>query len=282
MTYTIICDSCTDIRKGDLKDSHFVFIPLTLQIDNYTVIDDEEHFDQKEFIRRVAASPNCPKTACPAPGAYMEALHAAKTDMVFVITLSEHLSGSYNAALVGKQMYEEEYGLDKKIKIVGSDSASAGQANLALAIRDMAEAGMDFETISKAVDKQVNEMHTYFVLETLDTLRKNGRLTGLQAFFASALNIKPVMGANHGTIIKLDQARGINRALTRMTEIVVKELRLPANEARVCIAHCNCPQRAELVKQLLLEKADFKEIYIADTKGVATTYANDGGIVLAV
>lgn len=282
MSYTIICDSCTDINKEDKKDPHFVFVPLTLQIGDYSVTDDEEHFDQKDFIDRVAKSSVCPKTACPSPQSYMEAYHNADTDMVFVITLSEHLSGSYNAAVVGKEMYEEEYGKDKQIKVIGSDSASAGQANLALAIRDMAERGADFETISKAIDEHVFHMHTYFVLESLDALKKNGRLTGLQAFLATALNIKPIMAGNHGVIVKLDQARGINKALNRMIDVLIKELRMPAEQARVNIAHCNCPERAEYVKQLLEQRAHFKEIYIADTKGVATVYASDGGIVVAV
>ena len=62
-----------------------------------------------------------------------------------------------------------------------------------------------------------------YMLES-STLRKNGRLSGLQAFFATALNIKPVMGADTGTIIKLDQARGMNKALQRMCDIAVKEV----------------------------------------------------------
>ncbi|MGN0298610.1 MAG: DegV family protein [Lachnospiraceae bacterium] len=281
MTYTIICDSCTDIIEKDSLDPHIVLIPLTLQVDDYFVTDDE-NFDQLDFINRVKNSPNCPKSACPSPQNYMEAYEQADTEMIFVVTLSEHLSGSYNAAVVGKQMYEEEYGTNKKIKVVGSDSAASGQANIALTIREMAEQGDDFETISAAIDDMVYQMHTYFVLETLDTLRKNGRLSRVQAFFASTLNIKPIMGADHGVIIKLAQERGINKALNRMVDIVIQELRKPSNELRICISHCNCPQRAQYVKQLLEQKAQFKEIYIADTKGVSTMYANDGGIILAV
>lgn len=86
-----------------------------------------------------------------------------------------------------------------------------------------------------------DRMNTYFVLESLDTLKKNGRLTGLQAFFATKLNIKPVMGADNGTIIKLDQARGIQKALQRMAEIAVKEAGT-TKDKRLVIAHCNAPE----------------------------------------
>ena len=126
-----------------------------------------------------------------------------------------------------------------------------------------------------------DRMHTYFVLETLDTLRKNGRLSGLQAFFATALNIKPVMGADKGTIIKLDQARGINKGLQRMCDIAVQEAGDSADKVAV-IAHCNNAQRADYVKAELAKRAKFKEIVITETAGVATVYAGDGGIVLAV
>lgn len=123
--------------------------------------------------------------------------------------------------------------------------------------------------------------HTYFVIDSLEPLRKNGRLTGLQAFFATALNIKPVMGANYGVIIKLDQVRGINRAFARMCELGVREAGDMA-EKRAVIAHCNCPDRAALVKEELIKRGNFREIVITETAGVATMYAGDGGIVMAI
>ncbi len=124
-------------------------------------------------------------------------------------------------------------------------------------------------------------MNTYFVLESLDTLRKNGRLSGLQAFFATALNIKPVMGADTGTIIKLDQARGMNKALQRMCDIAVKEVVDAAGKIAV-VCHVNNPERAEYVKDELAKRVGFKKIVVTNAAGVATVYANDGGIVLAV
>ncbi len=141
---------------------------------------------------------------------------------------------------------------------------------LALFIEELCKAGTPFEEVVKKVeDFKTNQMKTFFVLETLDTLRKNGRLTGLQAFFATTLNIKPVMGAEEGTIIKLDQARGINKGLSRMCSIAVKSV--PDNA-----------DRAKLVKEELLKLAPFKQVVITETAGVATVYAGDGGIVMAL
>ncbi len=280
MSYKIIGDSCLDLTADLKKDPHFQIIPLTLQVGNTHVIDDET-FDQKSFLELVKSSSECPKTACPSPELYKEAFEC-DADQIFVITLSEHLSGSYNSAVLGKRLYEEEHGNDgKKIAVLGSDSASSGQLNIALYIQSLCQASLPFEEIEEKAKTFIKNMKTYFVLESLDTLRKNGRLTGLQAFFATALNIKPVMGATSGVIIKLDQARGINKALTRMVEIALKD----GGDTRdkvLAIAHCNNPERAEFVKQEMLKHAVFKDVIIVGTAGVATVYANDGGIILTL
>ena len=285
MTYKIIGDSCLDLTEELKKDPGFQMIPLTLQVGNVQVIDDET-FDQSAFIEMVKACPECPKTACPSPESFKKAYEEADVDAVFVITLSNHLSGSYNSAVLAKELYEEEKKeagepVTKKIAVIDSLSASSGELDQALYIRDLCEQGLDFETVAEMAEAYSHRMKTYFVLETLDTLRKNGRLSGLQAFFATALNIKPVMGAEEGVIIKLDQARGINKALQRMCDIAVKETGDTSGK-RVVICHVNHQERALYVKAELEKRASFKEIVITEAAGVATVYANDGSIILAM
>lgn len=280
MSYKIIGDSCLDLTDMMRTDPRFQMVPLTLQVDDHMVVDDET-FDQKAFLELVKASPNCPKTACPSPEAFKEAFECEAQD-IYVITLSSHLSGTFNSAMVGKTMYEEEYGVgSKNILLIDSESASSGELNIAMAIRDMYDAGLEFEEISQKILKMRDEQKTYFVIDSLEPLRKNGRLTGLQAFFATALNIKPVMGADHGVIIKLDQARGINKAFARMCEIAARDAG-DTSQKRAVIAHCNCPDRAQQVKAELEKNGVFRDIVITYTAGVATVYAGDGGIVLAV
>lgn len=280
MNYKIIGDSCIDLTADLKKDPHFQIIPLTLQVGENQIVDDDT-FDQKRFLELVKNSSESPKSACPSPELYKEA-YECEEENVFVITLSEHLSGSYNSAVLGKKLYEEEHGNDeKKIAVLGSDSASSGQLNIALLVQSLCQAALPFEEIEQRARAFIKNMKTYFVLESLDTLRKNGRLTGLQAFFATALNIKPVMSAESGVIIKLDQARGINKALIRMVEIAVKN----AGDTRdkvLAIAHCNNPERAEYVKQEMRKRAEFKDVIITETAGVATVYANDGGIIMTL
>ena len=280
MSYKIIGDSCLDLTADLKKDPHFQIIPLTLQVEHTQVIDDET-FDQKKFLELVRSSSECPQTACPSPERFKEAFEC-DAEQIFVITLSEHLSGTYNSAVLAKKLYEEEHGQEgKNIAVFSSDSASSGELNIALYIQLLCQASLPFEEIEEKTRSFIKNMRTYFVLESLDTLRKNGRLTGLQAFFATALNIKPVMGADSGVIIKLDQARGINKALTRMADIAIREAGETKDKVLI-IAHCNNPERAEVVKNEMCRQASFRDVIITETAGVATVYASDGGIIVAL
>ena len=278
MRYKIIGDSCLDLTKEMRKDPCYSMIPLTLMVGERHFVDDET-FDQKELIKVVKEYPECPKSACPSPEMFKEA-YCCEEENVFVITLSAALSGSYNSAVLAKSLYEEEYG-KKNILVLDSKSASSGQLNIAMYIRELCDQGLEFDEICEKAAAYRDRMNTYFVLESLDTLKKNGRLTGLQAFFATKLNIKAVMGADNGTIIKLDQARGIQKALQRMAEIAVKEAGT-TKDKRLVIAHCNAPERAQFMKEKLCSMAEFKEVVITDTCGVSTVYASDGGVILAL
>ena len=279
MTYRLIGDSCTDLDDNLKKDDNIVIVPLTLEIGDYSVKDDDK-FNQKDFIKRMAESKIGAKSACPSPEAFKEAMEC-DTDMAFVVTLSEHLSGSWQSAEVGKKLYEEEHD-HKDILVLSSKSASAGQYRLMLELDKLCKQGLGFEEISKKITKLRDEMKTYFVIETLDTLRKNGRLSAVTAFIASALNIKPIMGAEDGVIIKKDQQRGMQKALAKMVEIAINEAGDDASEKTVCITHINNLERGEYVAELFRKLGKFKDIKIVNGAGVATLYAGDGGIVIAV
>lgn len=278
MNYKIVVDSCGELPDEKKRDSHFETVPLTLMIDDYEVVDDDT-FNQADFIKRVAACPNCPKSSCPSPERYMES-YMGDYDCIFVVTLSEALSGSYNSAMLGKSLLEES-GSKTRVHVFNSKSASVGETQIALEVERLAKAGYSFEEIVEKGEAFLNKMQTFFVLESLEALRKNGRLTGVQAMLANVLNIKPVMGAEEGVIIKLAQARGIQKALIRMTDIIKEAVKDPENKT-LAISHCNCPVRAEEVKKMLLEKMKVRDVMIMDTAGVSTMYASDGGIIVTI
>lgn len=277
MSYRIIGDSCTDLPENLKNDEHFKLIPLTLIVDDYSIVDNAS-FDQQDFLRRVKESPNSPKSACPSPDDYMKEFDFDGD--IYVITLSSNLSGSYNSAELAKNLYLEDHP-DKKIEIIDSRSASVAQTLIALKIKEMYEAGHYFETVVEKIRAFRDGLKTKFVLESLETLRKNGRLTNIQAIICSALNIKPVMGATpEGTIFKLDQARGIVKALLTMAKAIEHDVIKP-QERILAISHCNNFERAVFIKDEILKRVPFKDALIVDTAGVSSMYANEGGIIAA-
>ncbi len=279
MSYRIVVDSCGEFTEKMKNDPHFVHAALTLQIDQEQIIDDDT-FDRLEFIRKMKASPNCPRSACPSPEVYKEAFDCG-AEHLYAVTLSAELSGSYNSAVLGMNLFLEDHP-DAKVHIFNSCSASIGETRIAQKIQECEEAGMDFEEVVRTVDAFSQEKHTYFVLETLENLRKNGRLSNIKAFVATALNIKPVMGATpQGTITQLGQARGMQKALRKMVEAMVAEVKNP-QEKILSLSHCNNRARAEFVKEEVLKLIKVKDVMILETSGVSTLYAADGGIIMVI
>lgn len=278
MSFRVVVDSCGELTQ-EMKDSGcFINVPLTIMLDDYHIVDDET-FDQADFLKRVEEYPDCPKTSCPSPEKYMES-YRCDADHIYAVTLSANLSGSYNSAVLGKNLYEEEYG-DKPIYVFDSHSASIGQTLIALKIAECEEADMTFEQVVETVEQFITDQVTYFVLESLEALRKNGRLSGMKALVATALNIKPYCGATpEGTIFQVGQARGIKKALSKMVDVFVAELK-NSEEKIVAISHCNCFERAMDVKRMIEAKITPKKIIVLDTRGISSTYASDGGIIVS-
>lgn len=279
MSFHIVADSCCELTADMKKRGNIEIAPLTLEVGGESILDDET-FDQKYFLKRVAECPECPKSACPSPD-YFRKSFLNGAERCYAVTLSAQLSGSYNSAVLGASLAQEE-NEDLKIHVFNSRSASIGETLIVKKIVECEEAGMSFERVVETVELYISTQHTYFVLENLETLRKNGRLSKTKALVASALKIKPVMGAtSEGDIVQLDQARGINKALMKMVDAIVNDAQHVENKT-LAISHCNCPERAEMVKEALLERLAVQDVFVLDTQGVSSMYANDGGIIIAL
>ena len=165
------------------------------------------------------------------------------------MTLSSELSGSYNSAVLGASLLHEER-KDKQVHVFNSRSASVGQTLIAMKIAQCEDAGLPFEDVISVVNKYIEEQHTFFVLENLETLRKNGRLSRV-------------------------------KALVKMVEKIMEATE--NSESKVlAISHCNSPKKAQMLKEAIQEKMKLTDIVVLNTAGVSSMYANDGGIIVAV
>ena len=200
-----------------------------------------------------------------------------------MVTLSGKLSGSYNAACVGREMVLER-SPEKKIHIFDSESASAGETLIALMLRDRIDGGHSFEDIVAEMTAFIARMKTRFVLEDLSNLVKNGRISKVAGLLGGMLSLRPIMGDDgHGSIAAIEKVRGTQNAMRRLVELIAEGTREAAASSLTMVpSYCNCPERAMMLKKEFLEKcAALREVILVPTSGLSTVYAYDGGIVLA-
>lgn len=278
---TILADSCCDLSPELLKKTQAKIAPLTITIDDTHYVDDGT-VDIPPYLAAMKASKNPVRSACPSPDLYAEDIRATEGDC-FIVTLSAKLSGSHNAASLGVQLAQEDMP-EKKVHVFDSESASAGETYIALMIHDLIAAGKSFEQIVELVEEKIRSMHTLFVLDSLDNLVKNGRISRTVALLANVLSIRLLMSDDgHGAIKNISKARGIKGALGQMVETCRKHTEgLAAASQRLVISYCNCPERAHQVRDMIREKCPaIGEIIMTPTSALSSMYANDGGIVIA-
>lgn len=277
MSFKVIVDSCCDLTPSLLREPCFTRVPLTIRVGE-TVFTDDESFHQSDLLWQMKQSDKAPQTSCPAPAQYLDAYGDGEDD-VYVVTLSALLSGSHNSAQQARQLLLEDHP-EAKVHIFNSCSASAGEALLALKIQELAMQGLPFQRVVDQAEKFCGEMDTMFVLENLDNLRKNGRLSGLTSVVTGALHIKLLMGATpEGEIFKLSQALSVKQALSKMVERMSKD---PTHIGKALyVTHCNCLERAFQLREMVQKICKFRSIMIGETGGISTVYANDGGIITA-
>lgn len=277
MEKQIVADSCCDL-SGELREKmKIVEVPLTIRVNDKLYVDDES-LDTSELIAEMKSSAESPSTSCPSPDDFIKSYRADKDS--FVVTLSSELSGTYNSALLGKQLFEEE-NKDSFIHVFNSKSASVGETMISLKLFELIDEGLENSVIIERTEKYIAEMKTFFILESLDNLIKAGRISKFKGKLASLLSIVPIMKATEvGEIDLCEKVRGAKKALNRLVDIIGEQGE-SFEEKMLGIAHCNCLDKALRLKSEIERKYNFKDIIIVETQGISTVYANDGGIVIA-
>ncbi len=277
MDYKIVADSSCDLNEELKEKLNISLVRFNIDVDDKKFIDDE-NLDTMELIHAMKNSPNPVRTSCPSPGDFVEEYR--KYDNIFAITISSQLSGTYNSAVLAKEMIKDE-DLKKFIHVFDSKSASVGETLIALKVKELIDNKLSNIDIVEKVEKYIHEMKTFFVLESLDNLIKNGRITKTKALIANVLNLKPIMGEDgEGNIRLVENVRGTKKAFKRLVEII-GETGGKIEEKILAISHTNAEEKAENLKRDIKSRYNFKDIIVVKTAGLSSAYAYDGGIILA-
>ncbi len=215
MSVKIIVDSSADIPES-LKDK-FDIVHLSLSFGEKTYIDGVT-IDRNTFYNKLVSNDVLPITSQATPDQWDQAFKKATEngDSVVAITLSSTLSGTYQSATIAASDYEG------KVFVVDSSTVAIGTAILAEYALNLVEQGFDAKTIAEHIEKKKNKVLIVAYLDTLEYLKKGGRISKTVAFAGGLLNLKPVINVEKGNINTIGKARGIKQANTMLIEEIEK------------------------------------------------------------
>jgi DegV family protein with EDD domain len=274
MEYKIVSDSGCDLTPELKREWIIETVPLSMMLGN-TIYKDDENLDIENFMAEMHRHKELPRSSCPSPHDFMEKCEEGKIN--FIVTLSSRLSGSYDSALVAKGILSEK-GIEAHV--FDSKSASAGQLLVVKKLRDLVNVGHDKKEIIKTAEDFIKRLKTFFVLENLENLLKNGRMNMVTGLIANVLNIRLLMAGNeHGEIVLHSKAKGSQNSIMKLAEIIGDTCKDTAGRI-LAIGHCN-NKHIELFKKIVKENYSFKDIIVTPTRGLTGMYANYGGIIIA-
>ncbi len=280
MAIQLIADSCCDLSAWMKDETGLKSAPLIVRVGGTDYVDDGTT-DISAMLAHMASEKECATSACPSPEAYAALMKEADASMV--ITLSSHLSGSYQAACLARDMVLEE-SPEKKIHVFDSESAAAGETRIALLLHEMIADGSPFEKIVERGEAFIRTMRTLFVVEDLTNFIKNGRIKKIPGMMASALNLVPLMSDNdHGEITALKKLRGAPKALAALVEEVAAQTAGRAkNSLTLVLTHVENEARALSLKEALLDRCPaLRAIEIVKAGALSAMYAAKSGVIVA-
>lgn len=283
MAYKIVVDSCCDLTQEMKSWSCLEVVPMTLQIGDYFVTDDE-NFDQDDFIKRMVSSKVLAKSACPSPEAFAKACEGDEGD-VYLMTITDKLSGCYNSAIQGVQLFKEEHpDSGKNIHVFNSLATSGLETLMAYKIKALADGGASFEEIvGKVEDYCVNGCGLYFCLESMDALKGNGRLYNVGAKIIETLRVKLIgHRTDYGNISIAGKDFTTNRILAKTAALIAKDTQgSDLSGKTVIISHVCCEEKAKRFAEMVKEKSGFSNVIILKCSGLNSLYASNEGIIVS-
>ncbi len=271
----IVGDSSLDLNEELLQGEVVPKVPFRIDLDGVEWRDTPD-VDLEKFRAAMGEARHF-KTACGSPQEFYEAFE--EEGDVFAITITSKLSGSYNAAVLGKQLYEQAHP-DKKIHIVDSLSASTGLTLVYMKLKELIDKRFSFEEIRDEAENFVANMRTFFISQSLENLRKAGRLSNIKALMGRLLRVIPIMGANDGVIEPFATARGKQKAFMKLVDLI-EEAAENVTEKVLAISHADNLEDALTLKEAIGKRINFKAIHIIPMGALNTLYADNKGIIVS-
>ena len=276
LKWNIIADSSCDLfeLEAPAEDIRFATVPFVIRVGEEDFVDDKA-LDLSAMVDAMVRSKSASHTACPAPGAWLEAF--GDEGDVIVITISGNLSGSYNSACVARDMLLEQ-SPDRRCVVIDSLSTGPEMCLIVRRLRALILEGKPFDEVVAEAKRYMESTHIIFSLSSYNNLIKSGRMHRIVGLAASTLNLWGVgIGSPTGEIAFRRMARGSKRAV----EVIVNDMKERANGIRqVVIDHCVNPDFAEKLRDAVLAEWPDAEITVRSTRGLCGYYAEKNGVIV--
>lgn len=277
MTVQVVTDSTADLPTETAKALGIAIVPLYVRFGEEMQRDGID-ISPDEFYRRLTTGSVLPRTSQPSPADFAAVYRtAAQQGEVLSLHLSAKLSGTFEAAMLGRQeVLKERSGA--RIEIVDTQQVSMALGLLAIEAAERARAGASLDDIAAWVRGAIPRMRIIFMVDTLEYLQKGGRIGKAQAFLGSLLNVKPLLEVREGEVHPLERARSRPRALERLAQIALAD----APAERVIAAGSTDLDAARAAAELLRTGFGLPEVPVFRIGAVIGTYAGPGCVGVCV
>jgi DegV family protein with EDD domain len=268
----IALDSTADFPEAPKRFPNWRVVPL------YVLFGDESYRDYvelapEEFYARLRTSETLPTTSQPTPGDFLETYEELGAyERIYSLHLSSVLSGTYQSATTAAATLG-----DDKVRVVDSETASAAIAMLGLAIQRRLDRGTTDEELDALIERFKGEARLIFTVETLEFLRRGGRIGRASAWAGQLLHVKPILTIER-EVIPLKRVRGNQKAMQEFVKAFTSTTE-DVPTLKVGIAHADAPERAEQLRKMVRHERPKAEIELITTLGaVVGTHAGPGTV----
>jgi len=237
--FSIISDSGCDFSKGEAMLYGIDIVPFYITFDRENHLREGIDINKEDYFKRLLAEKDLfPQTAQPNPQDYIDIClpYLKNGEDVFITTISSKLSGSFTSANIAVEFMKDEYP-DRTIVIFDSLSASLGQGLILKEIIKMRDSGYSIRETARIAEYIRASTKIYFTLDTLEYLRRGGRVSSTAAFVGNALGIRPVLHLVDGQILQYNKVRGKKRVLKFIEEEVILRLKNEKHNLSLSIGH---------------------------------------------
>jgi len=271
----IVVDSSADLPEEIRKKLNIHTVPLTVTIDGVEYVEGV-NITPQEFYEKMSKAAELPKTAQPSPAAFSKVFKqiASPGDSILCLTISSKLSGTYQSALMAKEMG------DVDATIFDTQAGSLGHGLQAIRAAELAAQGCSKKEILNELQEYRQNMTILILLDTLENIVKGGRLSRFQGSLAKVLNIKVLLQGVEGAVELVEKVRGKKRFLERVLEVIGQKGK-NLSDKRLGITHLNNIQDAEFLKNEIISRFNPKEVIINYMGPTMGTYAGNGGMIIS-